>query len=60
MDLDVHNMWGMMEEKATHLALQELQPGKRPVIIARSTFPSSGKWAGHWVGSSIFVFHGAN
>ncbi|KAF5391079.1 hypothetical protein D9757_003119 [Collybiopsis confluens] len=51
-DLDVHNMWGLMEEKATHLALQELQPGKRPVIIARSTFPSTGKWAGHWLGDN--------
>ncbi|KAF9067849.1 glycosyl hydrolases family 31-domain-containing protein [Rhodocollybia butyracea] len=48
-ELDVHNMWGMMEEKTTHLALQELQPGKRPVMISRSTFPSSGKWTGHWV-----------
>ncbi|GAW03388.1 glycoside hydrolase family 31 protein [Lentinula edodes] len=52
-ELDVHNMWGMMEEKATHLALQQLQPGKRPVIIARSTFPSSGKWAGHWLGDNF-------
>lgn len=53
-ELDVHNMWGMMEEKATHLALQQLQPGKRPVIIARSTFPSSGKWAGHWVSPVLY------
>ncbi|KAJ3793712.1 glycosyl hydrolases family 31-domain-containing protein [Lentinula aff. detonsa] len=52
-ELDVHNMWGMMEEKATHLALQQLQPGKRPVIIARSTFPSSGKWSGHWLGDNF-------
>ena len=28
-ELDTHNMWGMMEERATHLALQTLliQPG---------------------------------
>jgi len=49
----VHNMWGMMEEKATHLALQELQRGKRPVMISRSTFPSSGKWTGHWLGDNF-------
>jgi len=48
-DLEVHNMYGMMEEKATHLALQKIHPGERPFIIARSTFPSTGKWAGHWV-----------
>ncbi|OCH87271.1 hypothetical protein OBBRIDRAFT_736445 [Obba rivulosa] len=51
-ELDVHNMWGMMEERATHLALQTLQPGKRPVLISRSTFPSSGKWTGHWLGDN--------
>ncbi|EPQ61327.1 hypothetical protein GLOTRDRAFT_119185 [Gloeophyllum trabeum ATCC 11539] len=52
-ELDVHNMWGFMEEKATHLALQSLRPGKRPFIIARSTFPSTGRWSGHWLGDNF-------
>ncbi|KAJ6533994.1 glycosyl hydrolases family 31-domain-containing protein [Mycena vulgaris] len=60
-ELDMHNMWGMMEEKATHLVLQELQPGRDPVIIARSTFSSSGKWAGHWLGDNFskweYMYH---
>ncbi|KAI0329976.1 hypothetical protein GY45DRAFT_1324212 [Cubamyces sp. BRFM 1775] len=51
-ELDVHNMWGMMEEKATHLALLAIQPGKRPFIISRSTFPSAGHWGGHWLGDN--------
>jgi len=51
-ELDVHNLWGLMEEKATHKAVQQVIPGKRPFLIGRSTFPTSGNWSGHWV--SVF------
>ncbi|KAI0830858.1 glycosyl hydrolases family 31-domain-containing protein [Trametes gibbosa] len=52
-ELDVHNLWGFMEEKATHLALLSIHPKKRPFLISRSTFPSSGKWSGHWLGDNF-------
>lgn len=53
-ELDTHNLFGMMEERATHIALQTIYEGKRPFLISRSTFPSAGKWTGHWVCLAIF------
>lgn len=53
--LDVHNLWGFMEEKATHEAYTEIYPGKRPYLIARSPFTGAGKYSGFWGGDkSVF------
>uniref|UniRef100_H0V6I4 Sucrase-isomaltase, intestinal n=1 Tax=Cavia porcellus TaxID=10141 RepID=H0V6I4_CAVPO len=48
---DVHNLYGWSQAKPTYDALQKTT-GKRGIVISRSTFPTAGRWAGHWLGDN--------
>ncbi|WRT65354.1 uncharacterized protein IL334_002297 [Kwoniella shivajii] len=55
-EYNVHNLWGTMEELATHTTLLDLKPGKRPFMVARSTFAGIGRKTAHWLGDNYSTF----
>lgn len=51
-EYNVHNLYGLMQSKAVAAFWSEPAQGpkKRPFVLSRSTFPSSGMYAGHSLG----------
>lgn len=49
-EYDLHNLYSFYETIATRRALEAARPGRRSLIISRSTQPGQGRFGGHWSG----------
>ncbi|KFD51735.1 hypothetical protein M513_07432 [Trichuris suis] len=49
---NVHSLYGLSETEPTLVAIRQAT-GNRSFLLSRSTFPSSGRYTGHWLGDNF-------
>ncbi|XP_054707792.1 sucrase-isomaltase, intestinal-like [Uloborus diversus] len=50
---DIHNLYGYFQANVTFRTLAIIIPGNRPMVVSRSTFPSSGRFTSHSLGDNL-------
>jgi alpha-glucosidase len=50
--LEVHNIYGMENSRATYDGLRSLQPNVRPFVLARASYAGGQRYAATWTGDN--------
>lgn len=50
---DTHNFWGSMMSIVSRASMEARRPGRRPLVITRSSFVGLGKHVGKWLGDNV-------
>ena len=51
-ELEVHNVYGMQNARATYEGLQKLAPNLRPFVMARASYAGGHRYATTWTGDN--------
>jgi alpha-glucosidase len=50
---EIHNVYGMLNTKATFEGLKRLRPDERPFVLTRATFAGGQRYAAIWPGDNV-------
>lgn len=53
---EIHNIYGMLEAKATYYGFRKLKPNTRPFILTRAAFSGTQKYAALWTGDNSSIW----
>ena len=48
----IHNVFGMLNARATYEGLRRLRPDERPFVLTRAAFAGAQRWAASWTGDN--------
>ncbi len=53
----IHNVYGMLNARATYEGLLQLQPAQRPFVLTRAAYAGTQRFAATWTGDNTASWH---